>query len=142
LATTILVDQDKAELSAVLDASGQVEFKLGNSATTGYGLTRFYHTLPPCVMDIQPMVPTAAHFFWHLRHQPVRSQLRDEVDMSFHKVVETDEFDEDLLTVMKASEDNLNLGGVVDIESDDKTWYGMTIQNKGLMELYASIFLL
>jgi hypothetical protein len=45
--------------------------------------------------------------------------------VSFHKVVETDEFDDNLLTVMKAFEDNLNLGGIVDIESDDKTCYGM-----------------
>ena len=136
----VLVDQDNAELSFALDANGQVEFQLGDVVTTGYGLTRLYHTLPPHVADIQPLIPAATHFFWHLRRQPAKCQLQAKVDLSFHKIVETEELDDNLLRVMKASEDNLNVGGVVDIESDDETWYGMTIQNKSLVGLYVSVF--
>jgi len=133
----VLVDQDTAELSFALDANGQVEFKLGDMI--GHGLTRLYPTLSLHEVNIQHLIPAAAHFFWHLR-QPAKGQLRAKVDLLFHRVVETAECDDNLLPIMKASENNLNLGGVVDIEADGETWYGMTIQNKHKAELYVSVF--
>ena len=137
--TIILVDQDKAELSVGVDANGEVEFKLCDSVTTGYGMTRLYHTLPPQVKFIQPVIPAAAHFFWHLRRQPKECVLHHKVDLSFHKLVETDKFDDILKPIMEASKENLNVRGVVDIDVDDET-YGMTIQNKSEAELYVSLF--
>jgi hypothetical protein len=43
--TIVFVDQDKAELSVALDASGQVEFKLGDIVTTGFGFTSPYRLM-------------------------------------------------------------------------------------------------
>jgi hypothetical protein len=42
--TIVFADQDKAKLSVAL---GQIEFKLGDIITTGYGFKSLYHTLPP-----------------------------------------------------------------------------------------------
>jgi hypothetical protein len=138
--TIVLVDKDKADLSVGVDANGKVEFNLCDSVTTGYGLTRLYYTLPPQVRYIQPVIPAAAHFFWHLRRQPKECVLHHKVDLSFHKLVETGKFDDTLKPIMQASKENLNVRGVVDIDADDETPYGMTIQNKSAEELYVSLF--
>ena len=138
--TIILVDEDKADLSVGIDSNGKVEFKLCDSVTNSYGLTKLYHTLPPQVRDIQSVIPAAAHFFWHLRRQPKKCVLHNMVDLSFHKLVETDEFGDNLMPIMHASKENLNVRGVVDIEADGVTPYGITIRNESLVELYLSLF--
>jgi hypothetical protein len=138
--TIILVDQDKAELSVEVDTNGEIEFKLCDIVTTSYGLTRLYRTLPPQVRDIQPLIPAAAHFFWHLRRQPKECLLQDMVNLLFHRLVETAEFDHNWRPVMDASQENLNVRGVVEVEADDATPYGVTIENKSNAELYVSLF--
>ena len=125
----VCVDQDEADLSMALDASGKVEFKMG--AKFGFGSTRLHDTLPPHV-DVQPVMTAAAHFFWHLRREPSNRLLRGDVGLSFHKLVYEGPF-------LQASEVNLIADDVVDIEVDE-TKYGMTIEKKSSGELYVSVF--
>ncbi|KAI0317872.1 caspase domain-containing protein [Amylostereum chailletii] len=136
----LLVEKENADVGIALE-DGQVMFHILDSLTTGLGLTRMYDSVRPHVDDILPVIRGAAHYYWHLRRTPQKGILRHKVKIEFTKLVETDEINDWLETVLVPDGPNLvDANGRVDLEADDKTLYGLKVVNTAKIPLYASMF--
>ncbi|KAI0032857.1 caspase domain-containing protein [Vararia minispora EC-137] len=136
----LLVDKDKAELSVDLGSNGEILFDLTDGLITGYGLTRLYYSVPPDASMLYPVLQASAHFFWHLRRSPDKNLLRSKVDILFQRLEATGHLTDELDDIYEPKGPNLIRDGVVDLEADEQTKYGVTIINKIGVPMFVSLF--
>jgi hypothetical protein len=136
----LFVDKDSADLSIALNDKHEFEFLVTSDLITGYGLRRLYYTVERDINKIYPIIKGAAHYYWHLRRSPEKNTLRKKVDIEFNRLEPTGEFDDELEDILEPAGENLIQNGVVDIEADKITPYGLTIRNKVNVPLYIALF--
>jgi hypothetical protein len=78
-----------AELGIV--PGGDLVFEILDAQICELGLPRRPFTVPAGKEQIEYVLRTAAHFFYHLRRKPKYHKLRDKVAMRVHSLVETSE---------------------------------------------------
>lgn len=132
--------KDKADISISALDNGQIEYRIENTLITGYGLSRLCKTTKPKHDEIHSVIQSVSHFFWHLRRCPKKNTLRDKFRVEFTRLERTDDVDDNLLDIRKPVGGNLIKNGLIDIEADKKTEYGLTIRNNIETPLHVSVF--
>ncbi|KAK0486536.1 hypothetical protein IW261DRAFT_1455946 [Armillaria novae-zelandiae] len=91
---------------------------------------------------IHRVLQSSADFFWHLRRSSPKSPLAKKVGLECTKLTETDDYADDLEAVLMPDPngDNLNVGGVIRVDVDEKAKYGFRITNTSAVPLYVSMF--
>jgi hypothetical protein len=136
----LLVAEEKAVLAVDIDDKQNIWFAVTDAIITGYGLHRLYGTVPQDKQAVYAILQGAAKFFKHLWRSPDKGLLRHKVDVAFHQLEATGELDEDLEDEHVLVGDNLINDGVVDIDADADTKYGVTITNKINVPMFVSLF--
>ncbi len=135
-----LVESRDDEPDLVVSADGNVvHFEIMDKLCRQHGLTRM-----PFVADIDDLdalrriLQRSAHFYWYLRHSSKGSPLARKVALECMKLKETGEYTDDLEQVLMPDPDdnNLNVGSVIMVDTNEEATYGFKITNTMSVPLY------
>ena len=137
-----LVERDRAEFGMALE-NKKVVFNIFNSNVRKYGLTRMAHCLEPTVEAISPVIRAAAHFYWHYRRTPPKSDrgLAKNVEIEVNELEE--DYDENFKSFFKpiaGGSRRLEVRKDLNLQIETSPTYGWTITNKWEATLYPSLF--
>lgn len=130
--------KDEAELDIRLDDEGLVTFDILDPLVTRYGLTRMPFRARPTVEEMCRVVRGAARYYWHLRRTSKLRTLGNKVNIELNPL--DVEYDDELNPVIQLKGSSIIQEGVAELTVDPEAMYGVRIENRTAMALYASVF--
>jgi len=134
---TEALDSDSADIGVSAVDNGQIEYYIKNKFITRHigESYKLYKINNRDDNEIQQVIQSAAHFFWHLRRCPKKEGcLQSEIQVKFHRIRKFGEPNGPQF------EENLIEHNVINVKADNETEYGMTIENKCNISLHIFIF--
>ncbi|KAK0187314.1 hypothetical protein F5146DRAFT_985418 [Armillaria mellea] len=130
---------DEPDLVLALDGDG-VHFKIMDTRCRQHGLTSMPFEVDTNDSDVlHRILQSSADYYWHLRRSNKWSPLAGRVSLECTKLKETGLF-KGLRAVLAPDGENLNKGGVIFINVNEKAIYGFKISNTMSLPLYISMF--
>ncbi|KAK0234489.1 hypothetical protein EDD85DRAFT_84611 [Armillaria nabsnona] len=142
----LLVDSrdDKPDLVVELAADRKhIRFEITENDCRRHGLAHMPFEVNIDDLDsIQRILRGSADFYWHLLRSSEGSPLAGKVNLECMKLIETEEYIDDLEAVLMPDPngENLNIGGVIMIDVGEDAIYGFKITNSSAVPLYVSMF--
>ncbi|SJL14640.1 uncharacterized protein ARMOST_18105 [Armillaria ostoyae] len=123
-------------LDIVVTDDNFLQFEITNTICRQHGMTRipFKVNIRDSVTIHQALQRSAA-FYSHLHHSGKESSLAGKVTLECMKLKPTGLFSD-----WEPTGDNLNIDGVISVDSDMETTYGFKFANTTLVPLYVSMF--
>ncbi|KAG7440927.1 uncharacterized protein BT62DRAFT_909410 [Guyanagaster necrorhizus] len=139
-----LVESRNDHPDLAVSAHGDVvHFEIMDKLCRQHGLTRMPFKVKIDDPDtIHRILQRSAHFYWHLHQSSQGSPLAGKVTLECMKLQETRDFirGSDKVLMPDPHGHNLNIGGVIVVNVDEKAMYGFKITNTTSVCLYVSMF--
>ncbi|KAK0486539.1 caspase domain-containing protein [Armillaria novae-zelandiae] len=138
------VNSRNDEPDLVIAADGDmVHFEIMDSLCRQHGLTSMPFEVKIDDTDtIRRVLQSSTDFYWHLHRSNKWNPLAGKVTLECMKLQETGEYTDDLQEVLKpdSNDKNLNVGGEIMVNVDDRAIYGFKITNTTSVSFYVSMF--
>ncbi|KEP46649.1 putative mycorrhiza-upregulated peptidase C14 [Rhizoctonia solani 123E] len=135
------VEEDLATVVLSVNAQKQATFTLNYPPSVEYGIQMLpvpcYSPISPSAQHVLPILTALFHWNWHLHRVPKPRPFQQSIDLEFHKLQPTDEYDDEGVPVLVPIGENLGLGGGVDVIVSDEDYYGLRVVNRSTQDLYA-----
>ncbi|KZV62802.1 hypothetical protein PENSPDRAFT_641761 [Peniophora sp. CONT] len=142
----LLGEETQADLSVrAHDGGGRVEYLIRNPLIRKHGLMQLLETTPAIAEDVHSVLAAASKFFWHLHRSPGQQRLGDEsFEIEMHQLESSQSLNHGYENIWKRPEGpagkNIIHQGVVNLEADGRTAYGVRVENHSTRPLYVSVF--